>query len=69
MSIAEVQALPLRDKLQIMEEIWNDMRRRVENLSAPDAHRQLLDARRARVRSGAAALRNWDEVKHSIGKP
>ena len=68
MSITEVRTLPLRDKLQIMEEIRDDMRQRVDELDVPASHRALLDSRRERVRSGTVALRDWDEVKHGIGR-
>lgn len=69
MSIAEVQKLPLREKLQIMEAIWLDLRQHVENLDAPKAHRDLLDSRRERVASGKVSIRDWDQVKHTIGRP
>ncbi len=68
MSVAEIKALPLREKLQIMEEIWLDLRERVAGMAIPEDHRKLLDARRARVESGQSRLREWDEVKNGIGR-
>ena len=67
MSVVEIKALPLREKLQIMEEIWLDLRDRVAGIGIPDDHRRLLDARRARVESGHSGLQDWDEVKNRIG--
>lgn len=69
MSIVEIRSLPLREKLQIMEEIWEDLRPHAKTTEVPLEHRDILDARRGRVASGQSDLRNWDEVKHSIGKP
>lgn len=69
MSIAEVNKLTLREKLQFMEAIWNDLREHVDALDAPKAHRELLDSRRERVASGSASIRDWDQVKHTIGRP
>jgi len=69
MSIAEIRGLPLREKLQIMEEIWEDLRPHAKNSEVPLEHREILDDRRERVASGQSNLRNWDEVKHSIGEP
>ena len=69
MSIAEVNKLTLREKLQIMEAIWIDLRQHVDALDAPQEHRDLLDSRRNRVASGHAALHDWDQVKHTIGRP
>jgi len=69
MSIAEIRSLPLREKLQIMEEIWEDLRPHAKTTEVPPEHREILDARRAKAASGQSHLLNWDEVKHSIGKP
>jgi len=57
----------LREKLQIMEAIWRDLGEHVERCEVPREHRELLDLRRSRVTAGAATLRDWDTVKHTIG--
>lgn len=69
MSIADVRKLPLREKLEIMEEIWIELREHVEELDVPVTHRKLLDSRRERAAAGKAAIRDWDQVKHTIGRP
>ena len=68
MSIADVAKLPLREKLQIMETIWLDLRSHVEAIDAPEEHRRILDERRARVASGSSSLLDWDQVKQTIGR-
>lgn len=68
MSLAEIARLSLREKFQIMEAIWEDLREASEGFDVPQSHRDLLDSRRERVRSGAATLLDWDAVKHSIGR-
>lgn len=67
MSVAEVRKLPLREKLQIMEAIWQDLAEHVESCDVPLVHREMLDRRRARVAAGAVELRDWNTVKHTIG--
>lgn len=69
MSVTEVANLPLREKLQIMEAIWADLRAHVDRIEPPQAHRDLLDARRRRVAEGETTLHDWDQVRHSIGRP
>ena len=69
MTTAEVKDLSLSEKLQIMEAIWLDLRDHVDACPISPETRTLLDSRRERVVSGEAALRDWDEVKHSIGRP
>ena len=68
MTVAEVKALPVREKLQIMEVIWEDFRERLEKADLSESQMRLLDERRTRVANGAARLVNWDDVKDSLGK-
>ncbi len=68
MNVADVQALPLREKFQILEVLWADLSSRVEAAPVSESVGDLLDSRIGRVDSGAAAILDWDEVKHSIGR-
>ena len=68
MSLTEVSMLSLKEKLQIMEAIWLDLRQHVEALDIPADHLSILEERTARVAEGSSVLLDWDEVKHSIGK-
>ena len=68
MSIAEVTMLFLKEKLQIMEAIWLDLRQHVETLDVPEDHLHILEERTSRVAEGSSALLDLNEVKHSIGK-
>ena len=68
MTAAEVRALPVKEKFQIMEALWEDLRDRFEGSEIAESHKELLDARRERVESGDARLLAWDDVKGSIGR-
>lgn len=69
MTTTDVKDLSVEDKLKLMESLWLDLREHAEAADIPEAHKRLLDERRARVESGEAELHDWDEVKDSIGKP
>lgn len=69
MSIAEVRNLPLREKLQILEVIWDDLSARADEMSVSPTVRDLLDERVERIRNGSAEVHDWDSVKFSIGQP
>lgn len=69
MTVADVKALSLREKLQIMEAIWLELREHADACGVPPEHRELLDSRRARVASGEVELRDWDAIKRTIGRP
>ena len=64
-----MKALPVEQKIQIMEAIWEDFRDRFDQMAVTEELRALLDQRRARVREGAAQLLDWDSIKGSIGRP
>ncbi|HRQ87936.1 MAG TPA: addiction module protein [Bacteroidia bacterium] len=68
MSTLELSQFTLREKLQIMQSIWEDLRSHVERFEVPQSHRDILDERRRRVESGEAKLLDWDQVKHTIGQ-
>jgi len=67
MNVAEIKDMSLTEKLQAMEIIWDDLKEIVEDCPLPVEHRNLLDERKKRVASGETNLRNWDEVKGSLG--
>lgn len=69
MTVQEVKDLPVREKLQIMEAIWEDFRDRFDHMDIPQQQKDLLDRRRARVREGVAQLLDWESVKSTIGRP
>ena len=65
----EIKELPVQQKLQIMEAIWEDFRDRFDRLNVPQEQKDLLDQRRARVREGVAQLLDWESVKGTLGRP
>ena len=67
MSIAEVRQLPLAEKLQIMEAIWEDLRTQAEQVPVPAWHKELLDERRKAVEQGREEVLEWDSIKHALG--
>ena len=69
MSTAELKALPLTEKLLIMETLWEDLRERFEGSDLTESQKALLDRRRTAVESGESQLHDWDAVKASIGRP
>jgi putative addiction module component (TIGR02574 family) len=69
MTAADIKALPVERKIQIMEVIWEDLRDRFERLEVSPQQKALLDRRRQRVREGAAQLLDWETVKGTIGNP
>jgi putative addiction module component (TIGR02574 family) len=68
MTVAEAKAMPIGQKLQIMEAIWEDLRERFESMPVSDEVKALLDERRERVARGESRLLDWDQVKSALGR-
>jgi hypothetical protein len=68
MTVAEAKAMPIGQKLQIMEATWEDLRERFESMPVSDEVKALLDERRERVARGESRLLDWDQVKSALGR-
>lgn len=68
MTIAEAKAMPLEQKFQIMEALWDDMRDRFEATPVSDEVKAMLDARRHRVACGQTKILDWNQVKLALGR-
>ena len=66
MTVAEAKAMPIGQKFQIMEAIWEDLRERFESMPVSDEVKALLDERRERVARGESRLLDWDQVKEHL---
>jgi putative addiction module component (TIGR02574 family) len=69
MAVIEISKLSSREKFQLMEALWDDMRHNAGESVIPKDHQDLLEARWARVQSGETQLLDWDDVKETIGRP
>lgn len=66
-------ALPLatmsvEEKLRVMEELWDDLRRDEANVPTPHWHKELLDERERLVKEGKARFSDWESVKRRINR-
>lgn len=66
MSIAELKKLPLSEKLQILEVLWEDLRDCEESVPVPEWHKRILDERLKEVEAGRETIVDWDEIKHDL---
>ena len=68
MTVEELKALPTTEKFQIMEALWEDLRARSDGTPISQEIKDMLDARRARFRSGESRMHDWDAVRGSLGR-
>ncbi len=67
MTTEEVKALPVDEKIRMMEAIWEDFRERFDRMEIPQEQKDLLDQRRTVVREGKARLLDWDSGGEGAG--
>ena len=60
--------MTVTEKLQLMETLWDDLRRNADSLESPVWHREVLEEREHRIASGEAKFMDWDEAKSDIRK-
>lgn len=66
--IAELHKLPMEEKLQIVQELWDDIARdnSLETISAE--HKEILDQRIAKINSGQAQFKPWSDIQAKYKK-
>lgn len=67
-ALEEIHELPLREKLLLMEAIWDDLAREEKELEPPQWHKELLEQRDRLVTEGSAHFIDWEEAKRQINK-
>jgi len=58
--------MTIAEKLRIMEELWDDLRTRAEDVPVPQWHRDLLDEREGLIETGEAQFDDWEAAKRRI---
>jgi hypothetical protein len=67
-ALEQIRQLPLREKLLVMEAIWDDICREEENLEVPQWHKDLLDERGRLLAEGKARFVDWEDAKRQINE-
>jgi len=59
----EISRLTPAEKLQLVEELWDDIAANEDQLPIPDSHRQILAEDEARYQANPTEGAPWSEVK------
>lgn len=67
MTQLEIAKLPIEEKLQLMESLWDALCREPSMETAiPTWHADVLSERRARLDAGEESISEWEEAKKRI---
>ena len=54
------------EKLSLMQDIWEDLDKRSEEVESPSWHEQVLLEREKRIAAGEETFHDWDVVKAEL---
>ena len=60
--------MSVTEKLQAMEDIWNDLCRNPAEIPAPEWHADILHARQQRMDNGEAKFYNIEDAKQKLSE-
>ncbi len=63
-----LKEMTLREKLAVMELLWEDIAHAPEAFESPAWHKEVLDERRQRIAEGKAQFVDWETAKTEIRK-
>lgn len=66
MSTLSLDQMTIKEKLQIMEELWRDLCSNKDQIPVPQWHKDLLDNREEALKKGQARFLDWETVKKRI---
>ena len=61
-----LEKMTTEEKLQALEDIWDDLQRNEENVPSPQWHADELKKRESQIREGKSTFSDWDEAKQRI---
>jgi len=60
--------MSVQDKLEVMNQIWEDLLKQEEEVSSPSWHQDVLIARAARVERGESQFKDFAAFKEDVQK-
>jgi len=67
-ALDQIHEMSFREKLLVMEAIWEDISREEINLETPQWHKDILDERERLMAEGKAQFLEWEDAKRQIKK-
>ena len=61
--LEELQKLSTKDKLKVVQFLWDEIAEEQSNQKIPVSHKRILDARLKALKSGEAKFVSWSEIQ------
>jgi hypothetical protein len=66
--LAAIQSMSIEQKLQAMEQLWDDLRARAGDALSPSWHGDVLTEREAALQRGEQTSEDWADARERIRK-
>ena len=63
-----LEQMTIAEKMQTMENIWDDLCKKADGLPSPAWHKQALKEREDKIKSGMSKFVDWEDAKKNIRK-
>ena len=67
-TMLQIDQMTLEEKLQTMEDLWDDLCRHQADVPVPQWHKDILDGRRRLIEQGQAQFIDWETAKKQIAE-
>lgn len=64
----EIKKLSFQEKLNLLEELWEDILMYEQEIEVPNSHKEILDVREGLVEEGKTHFVDWEKAKKEIRK-
>jgi len=61
-----LEKMSTEEKIQTMETLWDDLCKRADSLLSPSWHKDILQEREERIKSGDDEFVDWEKAKKHI---
>ena len=63
LQMSELHKLSVKDKIKVVQTLWDDIATEQSKVELPDAHKKILDQRLNKIASGNALFKPWKEIQ------
>lgn len=66
LQMSELHQLSVKDKMEVVQTLWDDIAKDQAITDFPEAHKKILDERIHKIASGKAIFKPWSEIQQKI---
>jgi len=63
LQMSELHKLSVKDKIKVIQTLWDDIAEEQSFDEFPEAHKKILDERMQKIAEGEAVYKPWSEVQ------